>query len=111
MGADIQTRHGLKYIPNRRSEPIPRSMSAKMTPLAKGDLPTWEEIQKVLAAFSRYTYFKSSAPANQLLLPPEAPNKDPFDMFHQPILGLTPRDMETTNDRRQPIPPRYDRRY
>jgi hypothetical protein len=102
---------GLKYILNRRSEPIPRSMSAKMTPLAKGDLPTWEEIQKVLAAFSRYTYFKSSAPVNQLLLPPEAPNKDPFDMFHQPILGLTPRDMETTNDRRQAIPPRYDRRY
>jgi hypothetical protein len=82
-----------------------------MTPLAKGDLPSWEEVQKVLEAFTRYTFFKTSSPDNPLLLPPAAPNKEPFDMFHQPILGLCPRDMETTNERRQAVPPRFDRRY
>jgi hypothetical protein len=82
-----------------------------MTPIARGDLPGWEEVQKVLESFTRYTFVKTSSLDNLLLFPPVVPKSEPSDMFHQPVLGLCPRDMKTTNDRRQAIPPRFDRSY
>ena len=77
-----------------------------MAPLPRDELPPMDHVRMILHEFTKYTFFKRTAPTNPVVLPPLAPPNPPFDIFQIPAHPVCLRDLDFKNSSGQGIPPR-----